>query len=98
MRIRLTVQAKTDLDDIFDAILRQNPTAAVRVSQALREKIGQLADFPSLGRAGRVEGTRELVIAGTPYIAAYQVDTRIDAVIILAVLHAARQWPEDFQD
>lgn len=44
-----------------------------------------------MGRAGRVAGTRELVVADTPYIIPYRV--RGDAVEILRVFHAARKWP-----
>jgi plasmid stabilization system protein ParE len=46
----------------------------------------------TMGRAGRVTGTRELVVAGTPYIVPYRV--RVEAVEILRVFHAARKWPE----
>jgi len=49
---------------------------------------------PAMGRAGRVAGTRELVVAETPYIIPYRV--RGDAVEILRVFHAAREWPEKF--
>ncbi len=47
-----------------------------------------------MGRAGRVPGTRELLIPGTPYIIPYRV--RAGAVEILRVFHAARRWPERF--
>jgi plasmid stabilization system protein ParE len=51
-----------------------------------------LLDFPASGRVGRIAGTRELVINGTPYVAAYAVtDT---TVRILRVLHGAQEWPE----
>ena len=39
-------------------------------------------------------GTRELVIPGTSYIAAYVVAG--DEVQIAAVLHGKQQWPERF--
>jgi plasmid stabilization system protein ParE len=39
-----------------------------------------------------VEGTREMVIDRTPYIAAYLIEGTI--VRILRVLHGARAWPE----
>ncbi|WP_372353143.1 type II toxin-antitoxin system RelE/ParE family toxin [Pararhizobium sp. YC-54] len=40
-----------------------------------------------------MKGTRELVVPGTPYIAAYRVgETQIE---ILFVQHGARQWPEN---
>jgi plasmid stabilization system protein ParE len=43
-----------------------------------------------------VTGTRELVIVGTPYIAAYQLST--DTIRILRVLHGAQRWPDDLPD
>jgi toxin ParE1/3/4 len=47
-----------------------------------------------MGRPGRVPGTRELVVAGTPYIVAYRVTaSRVD---VLAIIHAARRWPQMF--
>jgi plasmid stabilization system protein ParE len=46
------------------------------------------------GREGRVTGTRELVIRGTPFIVAYRLER--NEVSILAVMHAARKWPGEF--
>jgi len=46
------------------------------------------------GRAGRVAGTRELVIVGTPFIVAYRVEKK--EVRVVAVLHAAQKWPDEF--
>jgi plasmid stabilization system protein ParE len=46
-----------------------------------------------MGRSGRVAGTRELVIAGTPYLVAYRVEAK--AVVILAVIHGAQRWPDE---
>jgi toxin ParE1/3/4 len=44
-----------------------------------------------MGRPGRVAGTRELVVSGTPYIIPYRVaGTYVD---ILAVFHAAQNRP-----
>ncbi|WP_375338337.1 type II toxin-antitoxin system RelE/ParE family toxin [Chelatococcus sambhunathii] len=46
-----------------------------------------------LGRRGDIEGTRELVVTGTPYIVAYRVtETRVE---LLFVQHGARDWPSD---
>ncbi len=47
--------------------------------------VQQLETFPLSGRAGRVPGTRELVVSNTPFIVAYAVaKTRI---VILALYH-----------
>ena len=38
-----------------------------------------------------MRGSRELVITGTPYLAAYRVEN--DAVVIVRVVHGAQRWP-----
>jgi plasmid stabilization system protein ParE len=60
----------------------------------IRKSVGGLSSFPLLGRIGRVAGTRELVIPGTPFIAAYRVDE--DEVVISKVLRGRRSWPKSF--
>ena len=52
------------------------------------------ADNPALGHPGRLPGTRELVVSGTPYIVPYRVSGRPERVEILRVFHAARRLPE----
>jgi toxin ParE1/3/4 len=68
--------------------------AAARMVERIASAVDQLARYPALGRPGRVPGTRELVISGTPYIVPYRV--RRDVVEILRVFHAARKWPAKF--
>ena len=96
MKILWLKSAEADLNEAFDYLLDRNPQAALRIYGVIRQKVELLADPPYLGRAGRVENTRELVIAGTPYIVAYTMDRLIDAVVILRVLHGRRLWPEEF--
>jgi toxin ParE1/3/4 len=87
-------QAERDLQRIFDIILDHDPAAAQRLCERIERRVAQLSAHPHLGRPGRVAGTRELPIGGTPYVVAYRVATaRID---VLAVLHAARRWPLSF--
>lgn len=95
MRILWLDQAETDVDELFEYLLERDPRAARRVYEAIRQQVAQLADHPGLGRAGRVTGTRELVITYTRYIVAYTIDPHIDAVVILRVLHGARRWPDE---
>jgi toxin ParE1/3/4 len=88
-------QAGADLDTIVNYLLEREPQAAVDIHDTIRQQVGKLADFPRLGRPGRVAGTRELVMAGLPYIVPYYI--KGDEVRILAVLHTSRKWPDQFE-
>ena len=93
--IKWTEQATQQLDQAHDYItLSNNKAIAARITMQIVAAVQQLAAFPMSGKAGRVLGTRELVISHTPFIAAYAID-RAD-IIILAIYHGAQQWPESF--
>ncbi|MBV8453350.1 MAG: type II toxin-antitoxin system RelE/ParE family toxin [Deltaproteobacteria bacterium] len=92
MTIRWLDQAVEDLKAVRAYIARHNPSAAAAVAQRIRDAVKILGDYPAAGRAGRVPNTRELIVAGTPYILPYRV--RAESVEILRVLHGAQQWPE----
>lgn len=94
MRLAWSPYALSDRDNIFTYIEAQNPRAAVQVDERISTTIYRLLDFPESGRPGRVAGTRELVIPGTPYIAAYILAT--DIVRVLRILHGAQMWPDEF--
>jgi toxin ParE1/3/4 len=82
--------AQADLIELITYIANDNPPAAARVHDEIRRQIGMLSGYPEMGRIGRVPRTRELIVAGTPFVTVYGVD---DAVTILRVLHGARRWP-----
>ena len=86
--------AVRDLQDIFDFIVEESPQNALLVDARICEQTDELAMFPSMGRAGTVSGTRELVIKKTPYIAVYRVEE--NEIHILRVLHGSQQWPTVF--
>ena len=91
------VWRRTARDDLLAArgyIAEHNAQAADRVFQRIRTAVRRLAQRPHLGRPGRVEGTRELIVPGTPYLVAYTI--LAEDVVILAVLHHAREWPSSF--
>ncbi len=92
MRVRWLRRALRNLDEEADYIARDDPQAAAQVVDRIVTSVDLLATQPALGRPGRVPGTRELIIAGTPYIVPYRV--RDDTVEILRVFHGARRWPE----
>ena len=93
--IEWTEQATRQLDQARDYIaLSNSEDVADRIALRIVNSVQQLATFPMSGRAGRVPGTRELVVANTPFLVAYTIDkTRI---VILAIYHGAQRWPEAF--
>ncbi len=94
MRIRWTEPAATALGEIQDYIANENPRAAFEVAQRIRIAVSQLVEHPKSGRAGRVQGTHELVVHKLPYIVAYRI--KKEEVQILSVYHTSRRWPEKF--
>lgn len=91
MKIKWVRLALKDIDDAGEFIVQDNQEAAKRIVKRIWDATQLLADHPYAGRAGRVPGTRELVITGTPFITAYRVVE--DTVQILRVLHGKRKWP-----
>jgi toxin ParE1/3/4 len=90
MRIRWLRTALRDLESLIDYIAADDPEAAARASDRIREAAERLADFPGMGRMGRVPSTRELVVARTPWIVVYRVATSVE---ILRVIHSSQRWP-----
>ena len=96
MKLEWSLFALADRTGIFDYIESENPRAAVDVDDRIRLQAQQLSQFPESGRRGRIEGTRELVIQHTPYIAAYRI---LDGTVrVLRLLHGAQQWPDAMND
>ena len=92
MRVRWLRTALRNLDDEARYIARDDSRAAQRTVARIRRVVEHLSAHPEIGRPGRVSGTRELVVAGTPYIVPYRV--KGDSVEILRVFHSARRWPK----
>ena len=91
MEIFWTVSAKSDLDNIFDYIFRENPQAAHKAYEEIQTCIEMLSDFPYAGRPGRIYNTRELILTELTYTVIYRIHQK--SVQILRLLHGAQQWP-----
>jgi toxin ParE1/3/4 len=91
MRIIWRPAALLGLEAARDYIAVDNPAAAKHIHEAILSAVGSLASFPHLGRVGRVSGTRELVVPGTPFVVAY--GALGGDINIIAILHGARKWP-----
>jgi toxin ParE1/3/4 len=91
MRVRWLRAALRNLDEEASYVASDSPAAARLVVQRVLEAVAQLAEQPSVGRPGRVPGTRELVVLKTRYIVPYRV--RADVVEVLRVFHSSRRPP-----
>lgn len=82
--------AIADRKSITIYIAQDNPKAAIEIGDLLIQKAAQLDQHPTLGRVGRVKGTRELVVH-PQYLLIYRVIGK--TAEILRVKHAAQKWP-----
>lgn len=85
MRIRWTKTASKNLEQLEAYIAKDKPTSAIDMVLKILSIIELLEKNPCLGKTGRIFGTRELIIVGTPYVVAYQIKNNY--VEILRVLH-----------
>lgn len=84
--LRWTNRALGRLDEIAAYIAKDNPTRATTFVIELRKKVDVLKSH-QLGKAGRVFGTKELVLHPN-YLAVYRV--KDDEVQIITILHTAQ--------
>jgi toxin ParE1/3/4 len=94
MFIWWSTPATQQLAAAHEYIAADDEAAATETANHIWDSVDILARHPYAGRKGRVKGTRELVIAGTPFVVVYRIEK--NEVHILAVLHASREWPEEF--
>ena len=90
MRVEWLPEAEHSLKAQLEWIAEHHPWAALDMGDAIHTAVGRLADYPAMARSGRVAGTRELVVVGTPHIVVYRI--KPSAVVILRVLHGAERW------
>jgi toxin ParE1/3/4 len=82
--------ALADREAILAYVAEDNAQAAIELDEQFEAKAEIARQRPTLYRAGRVKGTRELVVRPN-YVLVYRVLP--DAVEALRVLHATQQWP-----
>ncbi len=94
MVIWWSTPATQQLAAAHEYIAADDEAAATEIANHIWDSVDMLARHSFAGRKGRVPGTRELVISGTPFVVAYRIEK--NEVRILAVMHAARKWPDEF--
>ncbi|MBI4327179.1 MAG: type II toxin-antitoxin system RelE/ParE family toxin [Chloroflexi bacterium] len=92
-KIIFSPQAIADLESAVRFIAKDNPGAAVRVGNALIDRVAILENFPLLGAPyPKRPGVRKLV--SRPYIIFYRPRPEVNRVDILRYWHGARGEPE----
>lgn len=94
LKLSWTPPALADLAVAREYLGKERPSSVAAVAERLERALKALGDHPEIGRAGRVSGTKELVVPGTPFLIAYRI--RRQRIEILAFLHGARRWPSAF--
>ena len=78
-------------DSQLEYIAKDNVRAAIEQGDRIAHQVVQLIEHPEIGRQGRIEGTRELVISRTPFILVYRIN--LDRIELIRLLHGAQQLP-----
>ena len=91
MELRWTVEAAADLEHITDYLFQNAPERAAELVRRVYHAPAALLTFPYRGRAGKKEGTRELVLSSLPYIVVYQITGEV--IHVVRILHGAQKWP-----
>ena len=96
MKVRWTDSAAINWEQTFDYIAQENFSAAIRIAESIIDLTELLAVHPFAGRPGRTSGTREMIVAKSPFIMVYGVDSPEEIIWIYAIYHGRRRWPSDF--
>jgi plasmid stabilization system protein ParE len=88
VRLRYTLPALADLDQILDYIVARSPQGARKVQGRIRAVIDLLLRYPYIGSPTADPSIRRLTTPPYPYIIFYEVAG--DEVVIHAVRHGAR--------
>ena len=94
MKQTWTRLAIADINKAYNYIAENNPSAASRIIEKIKKAVDALVRHPEMGRPGRVAGTREIIVPGTPFIVPYRIKAK--RLEVLAVIHGARRWPDTF--
>ena len=91
MQVVWRKSAIANLRDIKAYISLDDPMAGGRIAKGLYQAGRELKTFPNRGKPTGIDGIRELVVPGTPYLLVYRVTS--NEVQILRIWHEAQDRP-----
>jgi toxin ParE1/3/4 len=90
MRVRWTIPAAQDLEQIKQYLDSVYPHLSESTVRAIYRRILALKSFPRRGQEGRLAGTRELRLPPLPYVVVYRLHAQ--AIEILHIHHGSQDW------
>ena len=93
MKLVWRAKAASDRKRAIQFIADQSVGAALSQLDEIERQTDLLIVQPEIGRPGRIDGTRELVISRTSFIVIYRVRKDVKQVEILRLVHGAQKWP-----
>ncbi|QUY46974.1 type II toxin-antitoxin system RelE/ParE family toxin [Serratia plymuthica] len=92
MKIKWLRKAASNFDDEYDWFYQESPQVATEFAREVFRLVSLLVSNPALGRAGRVMGTREIVMKTFPYLIPYRIKN--NEIHILRIFHMHRRPPK----
>ena len=91
MRVRFTLRALADLEEIGDYIFQRNPRTAARVRAAVHRSINLARYFPRRGRKQNSHDVRKVGAGKYPFNIYYRIDEAEQVIVILQIRRATRR-------
>jgi toxin ParE1/3/4 len=91
LKINLTDQAGSDLDEIKGYLVSKDPEAAERVRFRIEQAINTISFFPDIGQPTNRAGIRMVSVVRYPYRIYHSVS--VDTVTVLHIRHTSRAVP-----
>lgn len=74
----------------IEYIAQDNPAAALDQLDEIEKQTDTLLLHPEIGRTGRKQGTRELVISHTHFVVVYR--SKAKRIEVMRLLHTSQVW------
>lgn len=91
LRLEFTELAAEEYLEGIERIAEDSPANAEKIQHRVEHAIGLLLQRPLIGKAGRLDATREYPVGHTSLTLIYMVEN--DALTVLRVLHQRRDYP-----
>ena len=90
MRVIIEESAVADIDGLVIWVAKDSAQGARSMVEKILQTIERLTLFPEMGHKGLDQGTYERGVSDTPYIVVYEIRKKPSAVLVIAVVHGAR--------